>query len=149
MYSYIDGVFCLDFSGRSARLNRFKDFFLHLDWLLDTHHDLQDHGICKCKKIPPPPKAPERTAGESVGDVEDSNRKRKHPEIAETDNVIRKRAKDGQPMTQAEMDEETRQYAQEMMAADQEPMFVNLPQRGAYDIAFYRANPCDDPDPLG
>lgn len=107
-------------SRNAHKFNRFKDFFTHIDWLLDTSHELQDHSLCKCKKAPPPPKVPERSANEGATDAENSARKRKRTDTGELDNGMQKRLKDAHTPTQAEIDEESKQYAKEMMATDQD-----------------------------
>jgi hypothetical protein len=87
---------------------------------LDDSHDLLDHSVCKCKKKPPPPKVAERSGIESGADAENAGRKRKQTDVGDASNGTFKRLRDNHIATQAQIDEETKQYAKEMMATDQD-----------------------------
>jgi hypothetical protein len=96
---------------------------LHVEWLADTSHDILDHSNCACKKKPPPEKAASRPPAQATSNLENgteadaAGRKRKHAEIADATGSTASRAPE---VSSNVPDEDSRQYAKEMLAADQE-----------------------------
>ncbi|KAJ9109863.1 hypothetical protein QFC19_001842 [Naganishia cerealis] len=95
-----------------------QEFLPHAEWLMDTSRDIQDHSTCNCRKKPPSRPASQATSNPENGqETEAAGRKRKHGEIVDASSGSANRATE---IPASEVDEESRQYAKEMMATDQD-----------------------------